>query len=57
MDLSCHENRLNERYGTWLMPGEEMHETPLGDVTQDHCARNQSSSSSRTALKAAYAIL
>lgn len=35
MDLSCHANRLNDQYATWLMPGQEMHETPQGDVSQD----------------------
>jgi len=36
MDLSCHANRLNERHPLYLMPGEEVHETPDGDLTEDH---------------------
>lgn len=35
MELSCHENRLNARHQTYLMPNEEMHETPDGDETRD----------------------
>ena len=36
MELSCHTNRLNDQHATFLMPGEELHDTPQGDVTQDH---------------------
>ena len=37
MDLSCRPNRLNERHAPmYLMPGEELHETPGGDVSEDH---------------------
>ena len=34
-------NRLNERMPVYLMPGEEMHETPDGDMTQDRSARSR----------------
>lgn len=39
MDLSCRPNRLNERHATYLMPGQEMHDTPEGDLSEDHCRR------------------
>lgn len=35
MDLSCVTNRLNDQHATYLMPGQELHETPAGDVSQD----------------------
>ncbi len=39
MDLSCAENRDNARYQTYLMPGDEINETPEGDLTEDHRRR------------------
>ena len=33
--MSYGPNRLNDRLPVYLMPGEEMHETPDGDLTQD----------------------
>ena len=36
MDLSCVTNRLNDQHATFLMPGQELHETPDGDVSEDH---------------------
>ncbi len=51
MDLSCSENHLNWRHGTYLMPGQELHETPDGDVSvgdsrqkkpqSGHCHQNR----------------
>ena len=38
MDLSCRPNRLNERLGTYLMPGQEINETPAGDESADHAS-------------------
>ena len=35
MDLSCTENTANERYPFFLMPGQEVHETPEGDLSED----------------------
>jgi hypothetical protein len=36
MDLSCESNRLNERFPMYLMPGEELNETPEGDTSECH---------------------
>ena len=36
MDLSCTENKVNQRFPMYLMPGEELNETPAGDVSEDH---------------------
>ncbi len=36
MDLSCATNRLNDQHATYLMPGQELHETPEGDMSCDH---------------------
>jgi len=35
MDLSCFENKVNQRFPFYLMPGQEVNETPLGDMSQD----------------------
>ena len=38
MDLSCRENQVNQLLPVYLMPGEELNETPLGDVSEDFTA-------------------
>lgn len=35
MDLSCRPNKANERFPFFLMPAEEIHETPAGDLSED----------------------
>ncbi len=36
MSAPCQPNRLNEQYASYLMPGEELHETPEGDTGEGH---------------------
>jgi len=35
MDLSCRENQVNHLLPVYLMPGQELNETPQGDVSED----------------------
>ena len=41
MNLSCHETRVNANGVTYLMPGQELCETPEGDVTEDRCLHHR----------------
>ena len=38
--MQCGPNPLNERGLYYLMPGEELHETPDGDETRDRTPHN-----------------